>query len=550
MKMRKAMIMNMDASKAADMRRIRSILLIGQSNMAGRGDFGEVPAIEHPRCLMMRNGRWIPMSEPINPDRAIFDAPFHSGIGLSASFAEAMAEANPDVKIGLIPCADGGTSLDDWTPGGLLYDNAVFQVRQARRTSEVAAILWHQGENDSHTEADASAYRRRIADFFDHLRKDAGLDGVPLVIGELGRFLDGYRDGRCRYWRIVNKALNDYAESDPLVAIASSAGLKCKPDGVHFDSASQREFGRRYFKAYQSLTAPCAKVLHPVVSTADGSPCLIGEGPIWNQFDGKLYHVNGYGRNEIRAVDLATGRTEIRKLPFSVTAIAFSAKGEMLVSCPDGAFILKDDGSRRPLYDKAKYEIRYGNDAKVGPDGCFYIGTQSRRRKGVGNETDGKFLRIDAAGNIHVLLDGLLLSNGFDWSMDERHLYHTDSETGLIREYDFYGNCAGLSFTGRQVEVRGVDGLTIDREDRLYVACWGQGHIAVVDTATMAVTGYIDIPARIPASCCFAGSNLDKLAVVTATLGADMTKDANAGRTFILEGVSRGRKPYLFGAMR
>lgn len=232
---------------------IKSVLLIGQSNMAGRGDFGEVPEISHSRCLMMRNGRWIKMSEPINPDRAIFNANFHSGIGLSASFAEAMAEANPGIKVGLIPCADGGTSLDDWAPGGLLYDNAVFQVRQAKRTSEVAAILWHQGETDSVTEEGANAYRRRIADFFDHLRGDAGLEGVPLVVGELGRFLDGYKDGHCRFWRIVNQALHDYADSDPLVAIASSEGLGSRPDSLHFNSAAQREFGQRYFAALKTI---------------------------------------------------------------------------------------------------------------------------------------------------------------------------------------------------------------------------------------------------------------------------------------------------------
>ena len=224
---------------------IKSVLLIGQSNMAGRGDFGEVPEIDHPRCLMMR--------EPVNPDRPIFNALFHSGVGLSASFAEAMAEANPGIRVGLVPCADGGTSLDDWAPGGLLYDNAVFQVRQAKRTSEVVAILWHQGENDSHTEEDANSYRARVADFFASLRKDAGLEGVPLVVGELGRFLDGNKYGSCRFWRTVNKALHDYAESDPLVAVASSEGLESKPDGVHFSSAAQREFGRRYFAAYKTL---------------------------------------------------------------------------------------------------------------------------------------------------------------------------------------------------------------------------------------------------------------------------------------------------------
>ena len=43
---------------------MKAFLMIGQSNMAGRGDFGEVEEIKNPLCRMLRNGRWIPMSEP------------------------------------------------------------------------------------------------------------------------------------------------------------------------------------------------------------------------------------------------------------------------------------------------------------------------------------------------------------------------------------------------------------------------------------------------------------------------------------------------------
>ena len=37
---------------------VNSFLMIGQSNMAGRGEFGEVPAIYNPLCFMLRMGRW------------------------------------------------------------------------------------------------------------------------------------------------------------------------------------------------------------------------------------------------------------------------------------------------------------------------------------------------------------------------------------------------------------------------------------------------------------------------------------------------------------
>ena len=70
---------------------MKSFLMMGQSNMAGRGDVNAVPPIRNPKCSMLRNGRWQPMGEPINPDRRVFGE-FHCGVGLAASFADEYAK--------------------------------------------------------------------------------------------------------------------------------------------------------------------------------------------------------------------------------------------------------------------------------------------------------------------------------------------------------------------------------------------------------------------------------------------------------------------------
>jgi sugar lactone lactonase YvrE len=234
-------------------------------------------------------------------------------------------------------------------------------------------------------------------------------------------------------------------------------------------------------------------------------------------------------------------------LPFGVSAFAFSKEGKMLISFQDGAFILNDDNTTTPIYDTNKYNIKYGNDAKVGPDGKLYIGTMSRKTKGIGEEIDGKLYSIDKNGNVKILLDGLLLSNGFDWSMDEKRFYHTDSDTGIIKEYNFDKQSGNITFTNRQISVPGVDGFTIAQNDFLYVACWGKRHIAVVDTFDMQVKEYISVPVKIPVSCCFAGENMDKLVITTATHGANLKEDINAGKTYIYDSCIKGRVPYLFG---
>ena len=89
---------------------VGSVLMLGQSNMAGRGDMGQVKTIRNPLCYMLRMGRWQPMCEPVNPDRGIFEGRFRSGVSLAASFAEEYARYFQS-PVGLIPCADGGTSL-------------------------------------------------------------------------------------------------------------------------------------------------------------------------------------------------------------------------------------------------------------------------------------------------------------------------------------------------------------------------------------------------------------------------------------------------------
>ena len=270
--------------------------------------------------------------------------------------------------------------------------------------------------------------------------------------------------------------------------------------------------------------------------------CTIGEGPIWNPFDRRLYYVNAFG-DEVCTYDPATGEETVQKYDFSVGAMGFSKDGQMLVSCTDGVFFLHPDGSRTPLAPHAPQSC---NDAKVGPDGRFYVGTQSRKRLGLGDQVDGCFYSIDIRGKVTILLEGLRLSNGFDWSVDTTRLYHTDSDTHTIREYTFCAASGTIAYTGREVAVPGVDGMTIGRDDHIYAACWGRGHIAVVDTCTMTVVRHIPVPVRIPVSCAFMGKSMDQLAIVTAAYGKE-ANDPLAGCTFVADVGTSGRLPWLFG---
>ncbi len=273
--------------------------------------------------------------------------------------------------------------------------------------------------------------------------------------------------------------------------------------------------------------------------------CTIGEGPIWNDAEQLLYFTNGM-TNEICKLDIYTGKTWARPLDIGVAAIAFDKQNRLIVSRRDGVFILNGDDTIEELYDTSKYHILFANDMKVGPDGRIYVGTQSQKRIGISDSVDGKLYSIDTSGTVKTLLDGLILSNGLEWSVDEKRFYHTDSDTHRIKEYDFDKTTGEISFTGRELCVPGVDGFTIDQKDDLYVACWGKGHIAVVDTKEIQVKEYIKVPAKAPASCAFAGKDMENLIVVTASYHANLSEDTHAGYTFKWASETHGRKPYLF----
>ncbi|GHU01485.1 acetylxylan esterase [Spirochaetia bacterium] len=214
--------------------------------MAGRGRLGEVPPIKNERLFMLRNGRWLNLCEPVNYDR-----PF-AGVNLAVSFADEYSKKF-DADVGLIPCADGGSSLEDWSVDGQLYNHAVSQTKLAQRISEVKGILWHQGEQDSLSEETAGNYMPRFLERLSSLRKECADEKTPVVIGELGAFLADLPDPECNYFRLVNKSLAEIAASNPGIALAAADGLVSNGDNLHFDAKSLREFGRRYFQKYLEL---------------------------------------------------------------------------------------------------------------------------------------------------------------------------------------------------------------------------------------------------------------------------------------------------------
>jgi hypothetical protein len=226
-------------------------LLAGQSNMAGRGKVEESDTVANPRVLALtKDGSWAPATAPLHWDKSV------AGTGLGRSFALTLVESDPDIVIGLIPAACGGSAISSWVPGGYHdqtkshpWDDAVQRTQRAMQDGTLKGILWHQGESDSQPERSA-VYQKRLTELILRFRNEFQNPQLPFLIGQLGQFPE-------RPWsearQQVDAAHRAVATSVPFVSFVHSDDLTCNPDNVHFDSKSLRTFGKRYAAALQRL---------------------------------------------------------------------------------------------------------------------------------------------------------------------------------------------------------------------------------------------------------------------------------------------------------
>ncbi|MGE9293047.1 MAG: sialate O-acetylesterase [Puniceicoccales bacterium] len=240
-----------DAVAIPDKEHFHLFLLAGQSNMAGRGFVDPEDNEPNPRVLMLnREGRWVPAVDPVHYDKKA------AGVGPGRSFAEALAEGDDTVVIGLIPTACGGSSITTWVPGGYHdqtrshpYDDALERTHRAMQDGTLMGVLWHQGESDS-KEPNAEMYKERLIELIKRFRTEFNDPDLPIIIGQLGQYPGKHWNGSRRK---VDQAQQEIARELPYVGFVPSDGLTSNPDMIHFNAESQREFGRRYAEVYEEV---------------------------------------------------------------------------------------------------------------------------------------------------------------------------------------------------------------------------------------------------------------------------------------------------------
>lgn len=248
-------------------------VLAGQSNMQGYGLLrGALPP--DPRVWNFSSaGRWTIAEEPLHRlwesytsihlrlNRAMYQTPEDividrciacdrvmrvGGAGLGLSFGITMAEALQR-PVGLIPCAHGGTTLEQWSctdkamGGDSLYGAMLDRITRAG--GHLRGVLWYQGESDC-TPADAPTYAERFDAWLHALRADVGNPNLPLIMVQLGRQVLGHGYDADRAWGVVRHAQATLPARMPHSAVTSAIDLGLE-DHIHINTAGLIRLGKR-----------------------------------------------------------------------------------------------------------------------------------------------------------------------------------------------------------------------------------------------------------------------------------------------------------------
>ena len=234
-----------------DRKKTHLFLLVGQSNMAGRGIVEHEDTIPHPRVLTLtKDEKWAPAIDPIHFDKEV------AGVGLGRTFGITLAEKSKKITIGLIPCATGGSPISVWRPGqewyqtqSYPYDDAIRRAKLAMEDGVLKGILWHQGSSDSKPGL-AEEYEKNLKDLIKRFREELNSPSVPFIIGQMGQFPG---KPRTPSEKLVDEAHFLIAKESKLNGFVYSDELTFNSDSIHFNAGSQRELGRRYAEVYMKM---------------------------------------------------------------------------------------------------------------------------------------------------------------------------------------------------------------------------------------------------------------------------------------------------------
>jgi len=253
-------------------------VLAGQSNMQGAGRTPDT--LTHPQIWMMNlDDRWSIARSPIH---RIYEAtaPAHEiahyelygdpeksrekhkqlfrenaeksrnqplgGVGPGIYFARHLIAATGQ-PVGLIPCALGGSTIDQWDPRGKVRgDSSLYgaMLNRIRSTNmdHIKGLVWYQGESEALI-SEPETYEEKLLNLIDSFREDLERPDLPILIVQIGRMIN--QDSVMgRDWERVREIQRKVVGMRSNLYLTSGIDLELD-DCIHFSTRSNKLLGAR-----------------------------------------------------------------------------------------------------------------------------------------------------------------------------------------------------------------------------------------------------------------------------------------------------------------
>jgi len=254
-----------------------------------------------------------------------------------------------------------------------------------------------------------------------------------------------------------------------------------------------------------------------------------GEGPIWHQE--RLLYVD-IESHKILAFTPATGEEKIWNVGQRVGTVVPRAQGGLVWAGDDGFFFLNEDtGVSTPIANPEPdlADNRF-NDGKCDPAGRFWAGTIHLKK-----QPSAALYCLHTDLRVEKKFSSVTNSNGIIWSRDGGTMFYIDTPSKKIRAFDF--DTATSAITNERViwdtsaDTSVPDGMTIDNQDRLWIAFCHGAKVVCFDPATKTVEQQIDFPCIETTACAFGGPDLQDLYITTGLKPG--LEEPLAGRLFV-----------------
>jgi len=274
----------------------------------------------------------------------------------------------------------------------------------------------------------------------------------------------------------------------------------------------------------------------------------LAEGPVWDERSHKLFFVDILGE-AVHCFDPLSKEHVSFDVGRPVGCVVLREDGGLALAAGDGFFLVNVDGSglRRFGNLSANSDVVRFNDGKVCPSGRFLAGTMDWEKR----QPIGALYMLQGDGRVSELVEKVTISNGLAWDSAGTTLYYIDSPRHQIDAFDFDPETGAVSRRRTIAEFPDVspDGMAIDSEGLLWVACWGGSRVERVDPSFGRTGEGVRLPTSNVSSVAFGGPGMDDMYITTAReemSAAQRAAEPEAGNIFVARPGVCGPPSYRF----